>query len=323
MTTFFNKKEEVIEVKLTQYGKHKLAQGRLKPAYYSFFDEGVVYDSEYAGFTEAQNDADVRIQSTTPSLKSQHVYTGIETSASFASQIVRQAISDQLANSPTYATQNDPYFLEDLQPSADKNGFLRKPLGTSALVQDKLPAWRVSPLIGEMCSSEQNLSASDGIQNIPQINITVDYETFVARLSPDEDFVNIAEIDSEVYSDGTYVVIREHDILLSIEEENVDFNKENSDIEVFELSGPEPMRQLTFTDRTLISETQFSQTDFTTTNVEYYLEINADSEVEAAMVRKANIKDLVSPVLVDNEIGVSTRKYLIKDLYEPEPELCD
>ena len=33
---FFNKKEEVIDFKLTEYGKNLLAQGKLKPAYYAF-----------------------------------------------------------------------------------------------------------------------------------------------------------------------------------------------------------------------------------------------------------------------------------------------
>ena len=42
--TFFNKKEEVIEVKLTSFGKYKLSKGELRPASYSFFDDDVVYD---------------------------------------------------------------------------------------------------------------------------------------------------------------------------------------------------------------------------------------------------------------------------------------
>ena len=34
--SFFNKKEEVIEVILTSYGKYKLSRGQWKPAYYAF-----------------------------------------------------------------------------------------------------------------------------------------------------------------------------------------------------------------------------------------------------------------------------------------------
>ena len=50
--SFFNKKEEVIEVILTSYGKYKLSRGQWKPAYYAFFDEDIVYDTRYAGYTE-------------------------------------------------------------------------------------------------------------------------------------------------------------------------------------------------------------------------------------------------------------------------------
>ena len=71
---FFNKKEEVIDLQLTQYGKHLLSMGRFKPVYYAFYDDGILYDSEYGGFTEAQNEAKNRIQNNTPNLKTQYVF---------------------------------------------------------------------------------------------------------------------------------------------------------------------------------------------------------------------------------------------------------
>ena len=42
---FFNKKEEVLEIKLTNYGKDRLAAGQLNPTYYAFFDDDVLYDA--------------------------------------------------------------------------------------------------------------------------------------------------------------------------------------------------------------------------------------------------------------------------------------
>ena len=33
---FFDQKEEVIDVQLTQFGKHLLSKGRFKPEYYAF-----------------------------------------------------------------------------------------------------------------------------------------------------------------------------------------------------------------------------------------------------------------------------------------------
>ena len=39
---FFNKKEEVIDLQLTQYGKYLLSLGKFKPVYYAFYDDGIV-----------------------------------------------------------------------------------------------------------------------------------------------------------------------------------------------------------------------------------------------------------------------------------------
>ena len=40
--TFFNKKEEIIEIKLTSYGKHLLSKGVFNPVHYKFFDEDII-----------------------------------------------------------------------------------------------------------------------------------------------------------------------------------------------------------------------------------------------------------------------------------------
>ena len=38
---FFDSKEEVIDLQLTQFGRHLLSKGKFKPVYYSFFDDDV------------------------------------------------------------------------------------------------------------------------------------------------------------------------------------------------------------------------------------------------------------------------------------------
>ena len=43
--TFFNKKEEVIDLELTPLGEAQLSVGRFKPTYYAFFDGDVLYDA--------------------------------------------------------------------------------------------------------------------------------------------------------------------------------------------------------------------------------------------------------------------------------------
>ena len=75
---FFNKKEEVLEVMLTNYGRDRLAAGQLNPTYYAFFDDDVMYDVSGSGYTEDQNDAEPRIQSNTPKLKINPTREGAE-----------------------------------------------------------------------------------------------------------------------------------------------------------------------------------------------------------------------------------------------------
>ena len=61
---FFNKKEEVIDLKLTQFGRFLLSKGKFKPVFYSFFDDNILYDSTKADLEESQNDSENRIKET-------------------------------------------------------------------------------------------------------------------------------------------------------------------------------------------------------------------------------------------------------------------
>ena len=69
MAKFLDKKQRVIDFQLTPYGKHRLSVGQLKPAYYAFFDTGVMYDSNYAGFEEVQTKIHERIKDETQFLE--------------------------------------------------------------------------------------------------------------------------------------------------------------------------------------------------------------------------------------------------------------
>ncbi len=75
----FDRKEDVIDLQLTQHGKYLLSRGLLKPKYYSFYDDDVIYDSQYGGFLESQSDTHKRIKSETIRTKAQYVFSGIET----------------------------------------------------------------------------------------------------------------------------------------------------------------------------------------------------------------------------------------------------
>ena len=69
MSTFFNQKEEVIDIELTPYGKHKFSLGEFHPHYYSFYDYDILYEGAYGALTETQNNIVTRIKSGTPYVK--------------------------------------------------------------------------------------------------------------------------------------------------------------------------------------------------------------------------------------------------------------
>ena len=78
MAKYFNPKEDVIEIQLTQYGKSLLSKGKFKPHSYAFFDNDILYNSRFAHLSESQNDAHQRIMDMTPRMQPQYVYRGIE-----------------------------------------------------------------------------------------------------------------------------------------------------------------------------------------------------------------------------------------------------
>jgi hypothetical protein len=85
MAKFLNKKEQVIDFRLTPYGKYLISVGVFKPIYYSFFDDGVLYDGAYAGITESQNDIDARIKKNTQYLEGNVAFRELETSPPYSS----------------------------------------------------------------------------------------------------------------------------------------------------------------------------------------------------------------------------------------------
>ena len=60
--SFFDNKEDVIDLELTQYGKYLLSEGKFKPIFYAFFDDDILYDGNYGGRTEEQNAIKTRIE---------------------------------------------------------------------------------------------------------------------------------------------------------------------------------------------------------------------------------------------------------------------
>ncbi len=225
---FFNKKEDVIDIKLTQYGKNLLSKGQFRPTSYAFFDDNVLYDSSYAGLsTEGQNEIEPRIQENTPALRTQHIFYGAETEV--------HRIAEEMRNKPGQ--------IPITQPLADKQYALSAPLGTSALHTNKMPAWEIRFFGSEMLGSVGYTTGSHPTTRIPQLTSEVVFKTYVhntadnnslrtlARRSEQQEYV----MTSRLFADGTYFHTIGDQLLIEIDEKNTDFYGENFTIEVFEV----------------------------------------------------------------------------------------
>lgn len=301
---FFNKKEDVIDIQLTQYGKNLLSKGEFKPVSYAFFDDNILYDSSYAGLTtESQNSIEPRIQEDTPAFRTQYIYYGAET------EILRIAEEIRGTNGA----------VPSMQPVADKHYALAAPLGTSALHTSQLPAWHLRYFAAELDDSIQYVTGAHPTMKIPQLSSIVTYKTEVydqnsippstinagfgstvqQGITSESEYM----MNSERFDDGTYFVTTGDQLLIEIEEKNTDFFKENVEIEVFiveevDVTGSvktpgltqknkkEILRPLNFprkaptvVDGLLVrAETQAS-VELDQDDVAYYFEVNVDNEI--------------------------------------------
>ena len=389
---FFDDKEEVLDLIVTPFGRHLLSIGRFNPEYYAFFDDDILYDSEWAGVQgEIQNEIETRIQDETPRIKQPSAYTGIETSINANTELILDALETagfgpagtgpagtKYLNVAQDTYNTSIYNQEALQRFGDTYEFLSSPLGSSELSSEYLPTWNVSMLKGQISGSENYLAiAKQGgpadtvkyiYEQIPQLNLTLTYEVYVdstdspimttntptANYSqagflipgsadheaqpwpegdiqypgdPDQIATNAFEnIASQIFPDGTYFRLTDGKVVLQIAENNTMYKKENFEIQVFLSSSatadqPGTLELLNFAD----DETSA----YTGLTVGTYLTLNVDKEIH-----DSTLKSLVSQGLGAIRSGelvtdasttnvISTREFLIRDLYVPEEEVCD
>ena len=320
--SFFNKKEEVIEMKLTEYGKRKLELGRLNPTFYAFFDDDILYNTDAAGFTEAQNDADRRIRFDTPSLRVQKSTTGAETRVNQFQESVLEGQQDGTGN--YVVAENSVAFINTFQdtPQFAQKFFLGSdPLGTSDLKTQYAPAWHINALAGEISSSQyyqavnltsSNTSLGDGIvRNIPQLDITIDYKTFYSSDDEIDDLTGEAAEKivrlTEDNNAGVALYMQENYLVLDIVERNSDNLKENFEIEVF-LSGSDG----TYSKKTFLSAQGIDQ-PLNDQKVEYYANILVDTEMPDEAISRLNIQESTLK-------GTIARTQLSRNLYTSDNE---
>jgi len=239
MSSFFDKKEEVMHIELTQYGKHLLSKGEFAPVYYSFFDDDVTYDWKYTGDSaELQNYAQDRIMSETPSPKPQYVFSGRETNVTEINELIR----------------NNRTGLRDkkAQQTPEKHYALSAPLGNSTARTVYAPSWSAQALRGKFQGAFRYQQGAQPTLKIPQLNMAnVKCLTEIKSDAPpdpegqDSSGIHQAgsfgstgtsgelQLATQQYEDGSYIQVTSDHLLLEIDEQNTDCLRENFDIEIF------------------------------------------------------------------------------------------
>lgn len=284
--SFIDNKEEVIVIELTPHGKRSLKDGKFKPVFYSFEDEGIIYDSLYTNLTESQSDIEGRILNNSIVSDPLSVTYGIETKFSRKSNAATQH-------------ENDRTYLASLYS-----------LGTSELKNQYAPAWKVNILHGEITGSYAYITGSgaDSIWDvpIPQIRLATPNINFNIIKGVTDVLLDkldlgglIKGLDYEVIEDKNVILeIQDDYILIEIDEINSIFKNENFDVEVFFVERDESvtgsnevLSPLYFEPSKVegdiwIEPKEETDRELTPEDVGYYLEILMDGEIEEEILCK-------------------------------------
>lgn len=224
MATFLDKKEQVISLKLTNYGHYLFSIGAFEPKYYAFFDDNIIYDGAYVGLSESQNSIVKRIKEQTPYIESLVLFSDAEKEVTKApSELVNFFEVDI---TPTRKMPRKDIFKFD---RAIGDAYLA---GNNA---DAAPAWKIVLLNGEITKISERDAANN--LNIPQIDILARYKTSVVEPSIDLNPKRIYDYIDQTpsFSDGKSVALTPENLMIYVDELNTELLTENFDIEVFYL----------------------------------------------------------------------------------------
>ena len=263
---FFNRKEEVLELKLTRIGRHKLSTGEFKPAYYEFLDEDILYDREnfVTGSLEEQNE-------------------------------IKKRIKEKLTLRPFTAKQSVP-----------GKGFVYKEenkliegLGTFTPYSNYKPAWKIIAEDGTIFTgsgevtyspleADKGLTAGPSYEKIPQLNLVCEYTYNVGSVPNKQDpsFKSVLienpnlsiEDLFESEEDNTYMLFEKDfdDFTISFSEENVIKEKDEYMIEVFKYDYTTEDGQ----EKVVKTKLYFDNEQIDDQSVYWYLNITTDNNIQ-------------------------------------------
>jgi len=288
--TFFNPDEETISIELTRHGRELLSKGKMKPAYYSFSDDDILYDCQKGGFSELNNAIKTRIIDETPRLK----------------PIPSKAVESDHSNQ----TGHEDY-------DNDVRGLIGTVSPNNTLFS---PSWDATMLDGEITS------VSNKLDSVATVDCILEYSMSFGSAGTYEDvFYNFGLNQILEKEDGSYLNIEENNFLLHLLEKNTDVSKDSFEVEVYLYENDEQaMNQLYFArtysnvvDDIYIENLQ-NETELTPDHVEYYFDVLFDREVPDEDICEG-IKNLKSQnVYLDYDIKCPDREPIDVDIYGSE-----
>lgn len=273
---FFNQKQEVMDVKLTQFGKNLLSRGFFKPVYYQFFDDDILYNSSCAGFSEHQNDSENRILKETPRLKTQHLANSVETRYMAEEELIEDGARTRFEELKKTVF---PHVQEKI---------LMYPMANQEIETQSPPRFDLASLDGEIKKVKfTNLTGSGVIKKEPILDMTLKYilkedkedaDPNLRRNINNETFVDLTS-DEVVFSDNSKLKVLKEDVIIDLQELNCFTGLENFYLNIYE-----------------VIETPSEEDDMlvrldTMEKVNKYFTVKLDQEVESVVVKDEHARN--------------------------------
>lgn len=337
--TFFNRKEDVIDIQLTQYGKYVLSKGRFKPVCYAFFDDDIIYDIAYASEPNELAQETFNRISSVPRLKTIHNVEGVEEKVKKLNEVnTRKALDSYNNRIPDYfkssglntKTPTDDLYgideIDKLSMIVDSRRILKSPLGTSELGNDLYPAWHVKALTDTKINEPFVLTSEGGgfeTQTIPlKLSSSLDephVRNYQLEMTPRmivlnhvSDEENEPELDFQTGFEDTIeglpddrklTFLQKPEIILDVQELNVSVGEDNFEVEVFQIVDPteknKDFLKKLYFTSQIVDELELEKIPIEN-RVETYFEINFDKNIVMPKNNKEN--DLFDRAILEDKL---------------------
>jgi len=231
--SFFDAKQEVIDIELTLFGRGLLARGFFKPVYYRFFDDDVLYNIEYAGVSEEQNTTEDRILET-PRAKTQYLTVPVKTRFEHNQNLIN---TGKVKTFMEIKRRQDPLITDTI---------LKYALQDSNINSQRAPQFHLSLGGTKIRKASQNVTVKGIETPITQLNLTASYtlqkdtrhminhQSVLNTILDSETYIDLSK-DEVVFLDNTSLTVDREDIIIDLQEIGVDLGLDNFEVEIFEV----------------------------------------------------------------------------------------